>query len=265
MVNYRTVVLSRPVVGAKYEIPITTYTNYWSRLVVDKARELGITIEVIGKSVTEMTAEEIEEGNNVTREQVESALKNFNPILYCDFGHGDTDRLVASNPNEYLIKTDENMYLLKGRIVYAFACLSARELGRKAVENGCLSYCGYDESIYCVMYCEDGVCSTADGNEETATKFPLELLNGKTTGEAYKSALEEYDYWIKYWYGKDPNCYSQFSWNKQHMVLLGSQTATIISPLETTLNTLILLLPVVFTILILEAFIKTIQENITKK
>jgi len=230
-------------------------------LVVEKAKERRVRIEALGKYLKDMTEEELEEGNVVTKEMVESAIRRLDPIFYCHFGHGDVDRLKGSKPDEYLIHADVNVDLLKGRTVYAFACLSAQKLGARAVEIQCLAYCGYVDVVCLVLYCveiEEGVvaCEVAEGNEETATKFPLEMIDGKTTGEAYKNALEEYDHWIQYWYGVDPNCYAQFSWNKQQLVLLGSEKEIIYSPIDVLVSAFT---PLIIPILILTVLIRLLR------
>jgi hypothetical protein len=174
--------------------------------------------------------------NTCTRQMLEQALVSKDPIFYANFGHGEEGG-IGSTVEGVCLVDKYNARLLKDRVVYAFSCLTARELGPTAVALGCKTYVGYNDVIWLVLHeVPDRPAEVAVGNIETMSKFPLEFASGSTTEEAFKKAVEEYDKWISYWNGKDPNCYSQFAWNKQHLVFLGDKTERIISPLEFQLN-----------------------------
>jgi len=81
-------------------------------------------------------------GNNANREKVESYLKKQAPSLVLFNGHGD-DNFICGFKDEILIEAGKNEGLLKGKVVYALACSSAKKLGPIAVEKGAEVFIGY--------------------------------------------------------------------------------------------------------------------------
>jgi len=237
MVVYRRMVLTRPT----FLDLVTPLTNYASSLAEKDIKAKGIKVTVLGEDIREHPPPpNIPPGapiNTCTRAMFESAITPNDPIFYANFGHGDVDCIVSTD--DCLVDL-LNVGLLKDRVAYVFSCYTAQKLGPAAIRAGCKTYVGWDDVIFAV-YTEvrPGLYGPADGNIETMTKFPVEFAGGLTTEEAFKKTLEEYDKWISYWKGKDPNCYSQFAWNKEHLVFLGDKTERIISPLEFQLNQMI--------------------------
>ncbi len=237
MVVYKRMLLTRPTF---YDI-VTPLSNYASVLVESAVKSKGVEVKALGEDIYWIQKQPVPPNvtpstpaNTCTRAMFESSIRGFDPIFYANFGHGDKECIVSTD--NCLVDT-LNMSLLKDRVVYAFSCLTASGLGPKAIKAGCKTYVGWTAEIWAVFYEEaPGIYRPAEGNVETMGKFPVEFASGITAKEAFQKAIEEYDKWINYWKGKDPNCYSQFSWNKQHLVLLGSEEERIISPLEYQLN-----------------------------
>jgi hypothetical protein len=246
-------VLTRPT----FNDIVTPLSNYAATLAESQIKAKNIEVTALGEDIYWIESHPPPSPpspgaplNNCTRTMLESALTSKDPIFYANFGHGKEDCIVST---DNCLVDLLNVGLLKDRVVYAFACLTASQLGPAAIARGCKTYVGWNDVIYAVYYeYEPGAYRPADGNTETMAKFPVEFASGLTTEEAFQKALEEYDKWISYWEGKDPNCYSQFAWNKQHLVLLGDKTERIISPLEFQLNQMMSqLIPVLIMIVIM--------------
>jgi hypothetical protein len=267
LVNYRTLVITRPT----FADLVTPATNYASIQVENYAKEKKITTVSLGEDYNWFAQEAERTGrypdsNKCTREMLEKAFSDYDPIFYCQFGHGEEYSIPATNysaepASPPLLGTD-NPAQLSGRVAYAFACLTAKGLGPYALRlGGCKTYVGWTEVVYLVMYeYEPGRGRVADGNFETMTKFPKAFIDGKTAKEAFNDMLEEFDKWIQYWRGKDPNCYSQFAWNKQYATFLGEETERIISPMEIQLTQLTSLMVVMLLISLLTSIIGILME-----
>jgi hypothetical protein len=92
-------------------------------------------------------------GPAATRDALEDALTVVpSPTGLAFFGHGNTNRLLDAN---YMHGVDppscaldfRNVYRARGMWVHAFACLSAVELARRAVEDGVELYAGYRRPV----------------------------------------------------------------------------------------------------------------------
>jgi len=83
------------------------------------------------------------EKENANRENVELYLNNFDIIGFWD--HGNDGYLVGQNGTKLI--DENNVILLTGKEVWTVACLSAKNIGKIAVENGVKLWQGYDEVV----------------------------------------------------------------------------------------------------------------------
>src|SRR5262245_8897154 len=76
------------------------------------------------------------EGDDATRENLWAALEVSNAPLFA-MSHGDVDKLWAQGGNASSPALDTaDLSVLRGRPVFAHACFTARELGRRASKQG---------------------------------------------------------------------------------------------------------------------------------
>jgi hypothetical protein len=161
----------------------TEYLSQWSLPILDFALKKNITFSKL-------------DGSKANKAEVAKFLTKQDHKLIILNGHG-TDESICGQNREDIIKAGENSNLLKSRIVYAVSCSSSQVLGRKCVEEGCLSYIGYNDEFTFII---DNRRSTTPLKDKLAESFmipsnevSLSLLDGKTTGEAYKKSQDSFD------------------------------------------------------------------------
>jgi len=72
-------------------------------------------------------------------------LYNVNPFIFIAYSHGDEKSLFCEK-NSYVEK-DVNAHLFTNSLFYTTACSAGKELGRHLVEQGCLTFVGYEKTI----------------------------------------------------------------------------------------------------------------------
>lgn len=82
---------------------------------------------------------------NVSRGEVERAIRENNPQLVIFYDHGKPAKLMGSRAEA--VFDIGNADLLKDRDVYTVACLSAIELGKECVRKGCRMFWGESKPI----------------------------------------------------------------------------------------------------------------------
>ena len=161
----------------------------------------------------------------------------YKPALILYLGHGVEDALVGDVVSYYsgfpFVHKRWSRWL-KNTIVFTYACLSGKDLGREAIRNGALAYFGAKDVMFAALnlpehdYLNDFIDIWSSG--------VIALLEGKTTGEAYdiiQSRGEEYlAKYEKMMEDKDkyPNAdwfYYALRWNLDVYQLLGDENATI--------------------------------------
>ena len=80
--------------------------------------------------------------DNVTKENVSKRLAKIKPKFVFYNGHGTPTAFLNHNKEEVI--NLESAKLLKGTIVFARACDSVSVLGKKAVDEGCKAFVGYN-------------------------------------------------------------------------------------------------------------------------
>lgn len=141
--NYCLINQTRPscmmVIGPSYDFA-TQLTEKSAKEAINYAKEKKIdTIGLLG--------------DNAAKQEFEEAIDELNPRVISFYGHGNADRLIGQNGEVMIDKSNVN--LLKGRIVQVVACLSAKELGPRAIEKGCVSYLGFTDYVW--LPCETGI------------------------------------------------------------------------------------------------------------
>lgn len=89
-------------------------------------------------------------GKKAVRAQVEPALKKDmeNKGIFAFIDHGERDKLIGADDKALI--DNENIGLLKNKFIYAVACKSASNLGRKALKSNVAGYIGFTESFHIV-------------------------------------------------------------------------------------------------------------------
>ncbi|RLE67013.1 MAG: hypothetical protein DRJ38_00135 [Thermoprotei archaeon] len=124
------------VVAPEFDV-VTSYSVRWAEEAIEKLREKYV--------VRAMT------GRPYTRQEVERVFERaFEMFVFYD--HGNEDALYGDE-NEKVIDLD-NVELLRDKIVYTMACLSAKKLGVEAWRRGCRVYWGYYEP-FCFTLAEE--------------------------------------------------------------------------------------------------------------
>jgi len=124
MIKKETVLIVRP----NYDRP-TYFSNKWADEVIDQAKKSGLIVVDLN-------------GRNASREKVEHALKDKDPIFVIHYGHGKKDALFGHD-GEPIIDL-ENYDLLKGKYIYSLSCDSGTLLGSKVGQLKNSVYLGWN-------------------------------------------------------------------------------------------------------------------------
>ena len=106
------------------------YLHYYSK-------ELVLECDKIGHKTIN---KEKEEANKAI---IISIINKQKPELIMFNGHGSPEE-ICGHKQEVIISAKENPETLKNTIVYSLSCSSALILGPKSVENGAISFIGYE-------------------------------------------------------------------------------------------------------------------------
>jgi len=157
-----TIIIARPRFDAA-----TTFLFEWADDVIDYIKQN----RVAGDRLVDI------QRSAVTRDRITTVLNSNrdNNGLYFHFDHGQYKELIGHN-RDIVIDMD-NAGILKGYGVYAFACESARILGREAVKAGARCYLGYKEPFGFII-------TKLDDFRRVAVEPAIALVAGKTFAEA---------------------------------------------------------------------------------
>jgi len=153
-----------------------------------------------------------------------SLLKPANLFLYA--GHGEEDKMVGFYFFRNLIDLG-NVFWLKGRIVYSVSCLTAKKLGKEAVEKGTKAFLGYRDYVYVGFVHKDH--NYMDDFIDTWLE-PLKVIaNNGTAKEAYNAYIQKCNYYIDL-YQENLKKWENADWylhamkhNRDSFVLLGNE------------------------------------------
>jgi hypothetical protein len=169
----KTMLITRP----KHD-NLTYYLNVWMGEAKTFAEKQGITVIDL-------------EGENANKIKFESYVTKGPNINFIVFnGHGNEETVTGHN-NEDIVHAGVNEKLLANKIIYSISCASAKILGLKSVENGAVTYIGYNNDFY--LYYED--TETKPLNDDLARLFLQHaidlieyIIKGNSTGTAFEKA-----------------------------------------------------------------------------
>ena len=198
----------------------TFYCSRFSEDIVKFARDVGNNVFDIRKE-------------RVNRKTIVAILQEKNPRLVLFNGHGSDETLTGHN-DEILIKTPDDISLLKSKIVHSLSCSSAKKLGKDAVEKGATTYIGYENDFIfffdknkTARPLEDKIATPIF---EAANQIPLAIIKGNNASEAFVRSQKTYEKWINHYrlHGElleAPQNLIALMWNKESQVVHGDKTA----------------------------------------
>jgi len=169
----KTLLITRP------DHDITThYLSSWGRLIFEAAEKNGFKILDL-------------HGKRASKSEFESFVKEFSPKVILFNGHGN-ENTIGGHENEPLVTLGKNEKLLASRIIYSISCKSAKNLGRKSIDSGAMSFTGYDDDF---IFFYDVKMTSRPVEDETAKLFlghskifVNSLLKGNSISESYNRA-----------------------------------------------------------------------------
>jgi len=154
-------------------------------------------------------------------EKVDTFRKIFNPIgENCNSKQGMC--LLNEDICSPLCSNNTNVNELKGTIIFATACFSAKQLGICAINYGASSYIGYQDLL---MFPVD-TKNTQDIFGEIQLKFYKSLLLGKSVNEAEQDMIQLEDSYIRK-YKLIKYIALPILWNKTNRRILGNKNVTL--------------------------------------
>lgn len=171
------------------------------------------------------------EGRKATRMRFLGILRKRSPKFVFLNGHGN-ERVVGGHDDEVLLDMDERA--VAGKVVYARACRSAKELGPQAVNHGAAAFIGYDEDFIFVVNEAVSTRPTADDVAgmflEPSNQTALSLLRGNTAMEANMRSKERFAANIQKLLLRGPSEDDYYAirhllWDLRHQVCLGDADA----------------------------------------
>lgn len=213
----RPLLLTRP----EYDLP-TNYLSHWSEPVIKLAKQKGLrTIDLAG--------------NKANKADFTGRVKKTDPSFIFLNGHG-SETAVEGQDGEVLVSVGDNENLLRGRIVFARSCSSAKILGPRGISAGALAFIGYEEPFTFMI---DLQVSTRPRSDKTAELFlgpsnqvATTLIKGHTSGEADKRAKQGFRRNIRKLLTsettkEDSSALRFLLWNANHQVCLGDPDASL--------------------------------------
>lgn len=162
---------------------------------------------------------------------IKNAMKNYSGIIY--YGHGKETKLHGTHLFWSVISVN-NVKRLKGKAISTMACLSAKVLGKVAIEDGVSAYIGTDE-VYYAAFPEKERNYLNDWIDYTISKDKA-LLDGKTFGEAYEIFEKKASQYLNIY--KQNIHYRNYDWyyeatlhNLQHTKLIGDKNVRLFEKL----------------------------------
>lgn len=157
-------------------------------------------------------------------------FKKYDAIFY--WGHGKEAKLHGTHLLWSIISKN-NIHKAGDTPFDTMACLSAKDLGKFAVNGGTKAYIGSTE-LYYAAYPEKERDFLADWIDYTSIRQKA-LLDGKTFGEAYKMFVDKITEYIKLY--KSFGDYRNYDWyyeaalhNLKHTILIGDPNIRLFNP-----------------------------------
>ncbi len=174
------------------------------------------------------------EGEKANKESLESVLKKKNPSLVFLNGHGSPDAVCGHN-DKVIVQAGLNDKILEKRLVYALSCDSAEILGKEAVRNGAKVYIGYNRPFAFLADRNSGTTPLRDKKAqpflESSNRVAIDMIRGKTAGEAFDKSQTEFERCIEYYSTSTEPDASEIMrwliWDKLAQKLIGDKNASI--------------------------------------
>lgn len=167
----------------------------------------------------------------VDYQNITALLSKHHPDLFIYTGHGCRNFLATQKgcsltngfPEDVCqiqCRHQPNLKMVRDAIVVTFSCHSASQLGRCAIKYGARAYVGFSDYM---IFTSDGAGSQ-DLFRDALLPMAIELINGKTVGEAVEITKAELLKAAKQW---KPVKYLAipFYWNYEYMQVLGDMNA----------------------------------------
>lgn len=204
--------------SAEFDLP-TRYLHAYLNRVIQQSNANGVQTHEI-------------KPNEYYRNTIEQVINQTDPAGIILGSHGSDDRLGSQNNSEMVLEKGLNEHITQGSVVYAFSCLTSRQLGPATIQAGAISYVGYDEEF--VWIADGGIL-----NDPYARPCMLggiapaiALVNGGITGDAYLAGINEFNKQLNEWRNSnDPSASevrSSLAWDRDHLVLNNDQNAAIV-------------------------------------
>jgi len=193
-----------------YELA-TRYGAAWQTLILDVARMPVIDLY----------------GPEATTSNFFSALATQDPSIVNIFGHGNYNIITCQN-GELLLQGGVNTNVLSGRVVYDLSCRAGKDLADAAINEGCISFLGYDEDFIFVVtrgsHLDGGISNpmedqAARGFFESHNYAPISYLRGATISASYYTSQNRFNYWIEVWNAIDSQVAGLLVWDRDHQVM----------------------------------------------
>jgi hypothetical protein len=86
-------------------------------------------------------------GNKCNNAYIDMLIPQYqpNPFIFVAYSHGNERALCCGNNN--YVEKDVNAHHFVNSLFYTTACSVGKELGAHLVENGCLAFVGYDDTV----------------------------------------------------------------------------------------------------------------------
>jgi len=164
------------------------YASCVARMYADKLRRKGHRVYEISRP---------------TPDEANAKIRELNPDVIWFVGHGDPDRATLENIQLWVRSTND-LWQFRGKIVVAHSCLTGIELGKAAVAKGAVAYFGYTDEMWFV-WCDESKypnCACSKENPygvrpEVWMKLvtyphypPLEFLMAVAEGRDFKEAFD---------------------------------------------------------------------------
>ncbi len=157
----------------------TYYLYLWSEELINEAQKKFKIAQI--------------EGRDITEKVVRSRIENRRPKCIFFNGHGTRDSLFNNEKKPFIDIKSSDVFM--GTVTYARACDCLKELGKSAVENGCLAFVGYKRKFwiarnnkYSCRPLEDKVAKPV---LECSNIVMKELIKGKNVEESIQKSHEK--------------------------------------------------------------------------
>ncbi|MDO8618314.1 MAG: hypothetical protein Q7R49_00030 [Candidatus Daviesbacteria bacterium] len=200
----------------------TTYLFYWSKPLVEIAKNEGIQILDLAQKKASLGT-------------LSSYIENRKPRFIFLNGHGGPD-YVCGYDDEVIVNLDNCKELLNGTIVYARSCESGLLLGPECIKTGTLAFIGYSRK-FIVGYLEEKQTRPLNDNVaklflEPSNLIALYIMRGNSVKIACEKArslmIRNFTYMLSRSASSDEKDAAVYLWsNIKHLVTWGNTEAKV--------------------------------------